>query len=205
MDDRTLPEDGTRSRTVKVQVEETELQEVLLVYPEVYRDERGYFLEAFRRDVYQKAGLPSDFVQLNQSGSDRGVIRGLHFQWSPPMGKLMRVIRGRAFLVAADVRKDSPTLAKWVGLELKAEDRTHVWAPAGFARGFCALADDTEVEYLCTATYNGAGEGAVRWNDPEIEIEWPITDPVLSERDRNAPTLRDWLKSPEAGQLARGI
>lgn len=187
---------------MKVHVEETELSEVLRVRPEVYRDHRGYFTEVFRSDVWREAGLPADFVQVNQSGSRRGVIRGLHFQWSPPMGKLMRVVRGRAFLVAADVRRGSPTVGEWVGIELEAEDRTHVWAPAGFARGFCALSELTEIEYLCTATYDAEGEGGVRWDDPDIGVEWPVRDPVLSERDRTAPGLEEWLASPEADRLS---
>lgn len=183
-------------------MEETELDEVLLVRPETFEDHRGYFLEVFRSDVWEEHGLPAGFVQVNQSGSTEGVVRGLHFQWAPPMAKLMRVTRGRAFLVAADVRKGSPTLGEWVGVELDAADRTHVWAPAGFARGFCALAEPTEIEYLCTATYDADGEGGVRWDDPDIGVRWPVSRPLLSERDRNAPTLQQWLASSRADHLS---
>ena len=187
---------------MKVHVEETELPGVLVIRPQVHVDGRGYFVELFRSDVWRDAGLPSDFVQINQSGSRRGVVRGLHFQWSPPQGKLMRVARGRAFLVAADVRRGSPTLGQWHGIELDDDSRTHVWAPAGFARGFCALAEPTEIQYLCTATYRAEGEGGVCWDDPDIGVEWPVDDPILSERDRSAPTLSAWLDSSAADHLA---
>ena len=114
------------------------------------------------------------------------------------MGKLMRVTRGAAFLVAVDLRLGSPTLGKWIGVEATPENRKQVWAPACFARGFCALTDDTEVQYKCTGIYNGRAESAICWNDPEIGIEWPITDPIVSDKDRNAQSLASWLKSPSA-------
>jgi dTDP-4-dehydrorhamnose 3,5-epimerase len=139
-------------------------------------------------------GLPAEFVQLNHSRSAKGMLRGLHFQWSPPMGKLMRVTYGTAFLVAVDIRKGSPTLGEWIGLEVSAEDKKQVWAPAGFARGFCVLSDFAEVQYLCTGTYNHQAESGIYWNDPEIGIEWPIDKPVLSEKDQNARGLSEWLK-----------
>src|SRR5215467_8767915 len=138
-------------------------------------------------------GLPHEFVQDNHSRSAKGVLRGLHFQWEPPMGKLMRVTVGSAFLVAVDIRKGSPTLGQWFGLEVSAENRKQVWAPAGFARGFCALSEFVEVQYKCTAIYNSKGESGIRWNDPDIGIEWPITNLQLSEKDRNAPSLAQWL------------
>lgn len=190
---------------MNVEVEQAEhLPDVLLLRNEVFRDDRGAFREVFRRDVFREAGLPPEFVQLNQSTSRKGVIRGLHFQWSPPMGKLMRVTRGRAFVVAVDVRRGSPTVGRWVGRELHAEDEMQMWAPPGFARGFCALEGPTDVEYLCTATYRGEGEGGVRWDDPDIGIEWPLDDPVLSDRDRAAPSLAEWLESPPARFLKFG-
>ena len=114
------------------------------------------------------------------------------------MGKLMRVTRGAAFLVALDLRIGSPTLGQWIGVESSAEDRKLVWAPASFARGFCALADDTEVQYKCTGIYNGKAESAIRWNDPAIGISWPLTDAIVSEKDRNAQTLAQWLASDNA-------
>ncbi len=184
-------------------IESKHLAEIVVIVPDVFTDERGFFLEAFRTDHFQALGLPHEFVQDNHSGSKKGVVRGLHFQWNPPMGKLMRVTRGRAFLVAVDIRKGSPTLGQWFGLEASEESRKMVWAPAGFARGFCALADATEVEYKCTAVYSPKGEGAIRWNDPQIGIQWPSArgNYILSEKDRRAPTLADWLASPNSDKL----
>ena len=114
------------------------------------------------------------------------------------MGKLMRVTVGSAFLVAVDIRKESPTLGKWVGIEASAENRRQVWAPAGFARGFCALSDGTEIQYKCTGIYNSRAESAIRWNDPAIGIEWPLTDVAVSDKDRNAATLAEWLRSDDS-------
>lgn len=154
-------------------------------------------METFRADRFREIGLPTEFVQDNHSRSAKGVLRGLHFQWDPPMGKLMRVTSGAAFLVAVDVRKGSPTLGKWMGMEVSAENKKQVWAPYGFARGFCALTDECEVQYKCTGIYNPQGESSIYLGDPEIGIYWPI-DPergLLSERDRNAQTLAQWLAS----------
>src|SRR3989304_5120984 len=131
-----------------------------------------------------KNGIPTGFVQLNPSGSAQNVLRGLHFQWDPPMGKLMRVTRGRAFLVAVDIRKGSPTLGRWFGIEASAENIILVWAPAGFARGFCVLSEFAEIQYKCSGIYNSQFESGILWNDPEIGIEWPISDPVLSGKDK---------------------
>lgn len=164
--------------------------------PEVFEDERGFFMEMFRADSFKELGLPHSFVQENLSRSKKGVLRGLHFQWDPPMGKLMRVTGGEAFLVAVDIRKGSPTLGRWLGLKVSAESRKQVWAPAGFARGFCALSDHVEVQYACTAIYNPKGESGIRWNDPDIGIAWPGSDFILSEKDRNAQFLAQWLSSP---------
>src|SRR5713101_4916166 len=124
---------------MQIKKESTHLGEIVIVAPEVFEDERGFFMETFRADQFKLLGLPTDFVQDNHSRSARGVIRGLHFQWDPPMGKLMRVSMGAAFLVAVDIRKGSPTLGRWIGVHASAENRKQVWAPAGFARGFCAL------------------------------------------------------------------
>jgi len=118
------------------------------------------------------------------------------------MGKLMRVTMGSAFLVAVDIRKGSPTLGKWVGVEASAENRRQAWAPAGFARGFCVLSDIAEIQYKCTGIYNNKGESGIRWDDPEIGIEWPIQDVLLSEKDRNAQTLAQWLSRPESGNFS---
>jgi len=177
-------------------IEARYLGDVVVVVPRVLSDGRGFFMETYRSDQFKSLGLPTEFIQDNHSYSRRGVLRGLHFQWEPPMGKLMRVSRGNAFLVAVDIRKGSPTLGKWIGLEVTAENKKQMWAPAGFARGFCALSDDVEVQYKCTGTYNGRAESAIRWDDPDLAIGWPLKNPEVSERDRAALTLTEWLASP---------
>jgi dTDP-4-dehydrorhamnose 3,5-epimerase len=174
------------------------IPDVVLLEHEVFEDERGYFMEVYKHDHFRELGLPDTFVQLNESRSARDVIRGLHFQWEPPMGKLMRVAEGAAFLVAVDIRPDSPTLGHWVGETITAENRLQMWAPAGCARGLCALADKTRVQYLCTGMYNGKAESGILWNDPEIGIRWPVSEPRLSGKDQTAQTLQEWLSRPES-------
>lgn len=190
---------------MQMRVRSTHLSDgVVVLEPEVFEDKRGFFLEAFRADQFKELGLPIDFVQDNHSGSVRGVTRGLHFQFDGPMAKLMRVTRGACFLVAVDVRKGSPTLGKWFGVEASAENRVQVFAPAGFARGFCVLSDYAEVQYKCTAIYNAGGESGVKWNDDGIGVEWPVKDPIVSERDSNAQTLAQWLEKPESDHFRYG-
>lgn len=181
-----------------IRIESRHLDDVVVLVPGIFQDSRGYFSETFRADQFRALGLPAEFVQDNHSRSGKGVLRGLHFQWDPPMGKLMRVTAGCAYLVAVDIRKDSPTFGNYVGIECSAENRRMVWAPAGFARGFCALSDGTEIQYKCTGIYNGAAESAIRWDDPLIGIDWPLSDVVVSEKDSKAKTLREWLQSPQA-------
>jgi len=183
---------------MQITIESRRLGDVAVVVPQIFQDSRGFFSETFRVDQFKSLGLPTEFVQDNHSCSAKGVVRGLHFQWEPPMGKLMRVTHGCAFLVAVDIRKGSPTLGEWVGIEASPENRRSVWAPAGFARGFCALSDGTEIQYKCTGIYNSEAESAIRWNDPAIGIKWPLTDVMVSEKDRNARTLSEWLASPES-------
>jgi dTDP-4-dehydrorhamnose 3,5-epimerase len=183
---------------MQIRIESRWLGDVVVVVPEIFQDSRGFFTETFRADQFKALGLPTQFVQDNHSRSAKGVVRGLHFQWGPPMGKLMRVTAGSAFLVAVDIRKGSPTLGKWAGIEASVENRRQVWAPAGFARGFCALADGTEIQYKCTGIYSSKAESAIRWNDPAIGIEWPLADVAVSDKDRNAATLADWLDSPDS-------
>ena len=160
-------------------------------------------MEAYREDKFRDLGLPHQFVQDNHSRSERGVVRGLHFQWQPPMGKLMRITLGTAFLVAVDIRRDSPTLGKWAGVEASAENRRQVWAPAGFARGFCVLSDVAEIQYKCTGLYNQKAESGILWNDPEIAIRWPIpaAQVQLSDKDKKAQTLAQWLSTPESNHF----
>jgi dTDP-4-dehydrorhamnose 3,5-epimerase len=174
------------------------IPDVVLLEHEVFEDERGYLMEVYKRDQFRELGLPATFVQINESRSARNVIRGLHFQWEPPMGKLMRVAEGAAFLVAVDIRPDSPTLGHWVGETVTAENRLQLWAPAGCARGLCALTDRTRVQYLCTGMYNGKAESGILWKDPEIGILWPVPAPHLSAKDESAQTLREWLARPES-------
>jgi dTDP-4-dehydrorhamnose 3,5-epimerase len=183
---------------MEIRVESRHLDGVVVLVPDVFRDQRGFFTETYRADQFRALGLPHEFVQDNHSGSSKGVLRGLHFQWEPPMGKLMRVTQGSAFLVAVDIRKGSPTLGQWFGIEASAENRRCVWAPAGFARGFCVLSDYAEIQYKCTGLYNKQGESAIRWNDPEIGVRWPVSDPIISEKDSQARPLAQWLQSPES-------
>jgi dTDP-4-dehydrorhamnose 3,5-epimerase len=185
-----------------IKIEARYLRDVVVLVPDVFQDSRGFFVETFREDQFKALGLPSHFAQDNHSRSVKGVLRGLHFQWDPPMGKLMRVTLGSAFLVAVDIRKGSPTLGKWVGVEASTENRRQVWAPAGFARGFCVLSDVAEIQYKCTGIYNNKGESGIRWDDPKIGIEWPIQDVLLSEKDRNAQTLAQWISRPESANFS---
>ncbi len=182
-------------------VEPTALAEVLVARPQTFADERGWFAEIVRVDSFEPLGLPTRFVQVNQSRSARGVVRGLHFQWDPPQGKLMRVVAGRAFMVAVDVRPGSPTLGRHVAVEASGDEPLLFWAPASFARGFCALADGTEVEYFCTGAYNAAGESGIRYDDPRLGIEWPVASPLLSAKDAGLGSLSDWLARPESARF----
>ena len=177
-------------------IETTAIDGVRLITPEIFQDQRGFFLESFREDVFRQHGLPTAFVQDNHSGSVKGVVRGLHFQYEPAMAKLMRVTRGTAFLMAVDIRKGSPTLGKWLGVEASAENGIQVFAPAGFARGFCVLSEYAEVQYKCTGLYNSRCESGIRWNDPEIGIDWPVRDPIVSQKDAVAQSLAEWLARP---------
>ena len=186
---------------MQVQIESQHLDGVSVLIPEIFQDDRGFFTEAFRADQFKSLGLPGHFVQDNHSGSVHGVLRGLHFQWNPPMGKLMRVTVGEAFLVAVDIRKGSPTLGQWFGIEASVGNRRMVWAPAGFARGFCVLSDYAEIQYKCTGIYNHLGESGILWCDADIGVKWPIEKPLLSKKDEDAQTLAQWLSRPEADQF----
>jgi len=183
---------------MQMKIESVHLGAVAVLVPEIFQDQRGFFLEEFRADQFKELGLPFQFVQENHSGSVRNVIRGLHFQWNPPMSKLMRVLRGTAYLVAVDIRKNSPTLSQWYGIEASDKNRKQLWAPAGFARGFCVLSDFAEIQYMCTGIYNPKGESGIRWNDPDIGLKWPISHPILSDKDTNAQSLSEWLASKES-------
>jgi len=169
----------------------TQLPGVLIIEPDVYRDQRGWFLETYHVQKYQEGGIPLPFVQDNCSSSVRGTLRGLHLQTIRPQGKLIRVIRGEIFDVAVDTRKGSPTFASWVGVGLSGQDFKQLYIPPGFAHGFCVLSDVAEVEYKCTDLYAPGGEVTIRWDDPGIGIQWPIQSPVLSAKDAAGKTLAD--------------
>ena len=176
------------------------LPEVILVEPDVYRDDRGFFLETWREERYREAGIPGPFVQDNHSRSVRGTLRGLHAQVRRPQGKLVRAVRGEIFDVAVDIRPGSPTFGRWAGATLTEENFRQLWVPPGFAHGFCVLSETAEVEYKCTDVYMKEDEIAIAWDDPEIGIRWPerLGEPLLSPRDRAAVSLaaaRDRLTS----------
>jgi len=177
-----------------LEVRPTELPEVLLITPRVFTDARGFVFEAFSERSFSAAGLAMRFVQDNHCRSPRGVVRGLHYQLASPQGKLVRAARGRIFDVAADVRRGSPTFGKWVGVELDDRSGQQLWIPKGFAHGFCALSDEADVVYKCTDFYAPSGERGVIWDDPTLAIDWPVSDPLLSEKDARLPRLA------EAGQ-----
>ena len=168
---------------------ETDLPGVILVDPDVHRDARGFFFESFHAEKFAVGGIDAQFVQDNHSRSKRGTLRGLHAQKHHPQAKLVRVIRGAVFDVAVDVRRGSPTFAQWVGYELSDENFRQLYVPAGFVHGFCVLSDIAEVEYKCTDFYHPADEIGVAWDDPEIGIDWPVTEPTLSEKDAANPRL----------------
>lgn len=173
----------------------TTLPGVIVIEPKVFGDTRGFFLETFHVERYAQAGIPGPFVQDNHSHSAQGVLRGLHFQKQYPQGKLVYVTSGAVFDVAVDIRPTSPTLGKWVGITLTAEQHQQFYIPPGFAHGFCVLSEQADFHYKCTDYYHPEDEGCIRWNDPEINIQWPINNPVLSAKDANAQCLKELLTS----------
>lgn len=183
---------------MKLTIESEHLNGLKVIVPQVFEDERGFFMETYRIDQFSEMGLLENFVQDNHSKSSQNVLRGLHFQWEPAMGKLMRVTLGSAFLVAVDIRKNSPSIGQWFGIEVSAKNKKMIWAPAGFARGFVVLSEFAEIQYKCTGIYNNKAESGILWNDPKIGIEWPIKKPVLSEKDKSAQTLNSWLSKSES-------
>src|SRR5581483_962514 len=153
--------------------ETTPLEGLIVITPDVFPDERGFFMKIWNGKEFREGGIPFEFAEDNQSQSKKNVVRGLHFQWDKPLGKLMRVPRGRAFVVAVDIRKKSPTLGKWFGAELNEDNKQFIFAPPGFACGFMSLEDKTEIHYKYTAPHNPAAESNIAWNDPKIGIAWP--------------------------------
>lgn len=170
---------------------ETALPGCVVIEPQVFGDSRGFFYESYNEAKYREAGIDRRFVQSNVSRSARGVLRGLHYQWPHPQGKLVSVLEGEVFDVAVDIRRGSPTFGQWAGVMLTAENHRHFWIPEGFAHGFCVVSDFATFSYQCTDLYDAKADGGIRWNDPAIGIDWPISSPLLSDKDSKAPLLAD--------------
>jgi dTDP-4-dehydrorhamnose 3,5-epimerase len=170
---------------------DTGIEGLVLVEPEVHGDERGFLVETFRDDAWRELGIEAEFVQDNHSRSGRGILRGLHFQTSPGQAKLVRCLRGRIWDVGVDLRRDSPTYGKWEGYELDDERHRQFFVPVGFAHGFCVLSDTADVAYKLSSPYDPATEAGIAWDDRDVGVEWPIDEPILSERDRSAPRLAE--------------
>lgn len=168
---------------------ETDLPGCLLLEPQVYGDERGFFYESFNRDKFAAHGLPQHFVQGNVSSSVQGVLRGLHYQWPRPQGKLVSVTDGEVWDVAVDIRRGSPTFGRWTAVVLSGDNKRHFWIPEGFAHGFAVLSERATFTYLCTETYDRDADAGIRWNDARFAIDWPIAHPLLSDKDARAPFL----------------
>lgn len=170
---------------------DTSLPEVLLIEPKVFGDARGFFLETWQQNRYERLGISTPFVQDNLSFSTRGVLRGLHFQNPNQQGKLVSVVAGKVYDVAVDIRVGSPNFGCWTGVVLSGNNHRQIWIPAGFAHGFCVLSDIAYLTYKCTEVYNPAAEGGILWNDPDIGITWPLSDVQLSGKDAVNPLLKD--------------
>ena len=174
-----------------MKVIESDLPGCLVLEPQVFADERGFFYESFNHDKLAAHGLQPDFVQGNVSSSTRGVLRGLHYQWPKPQGKLVSVLEGEVWDVAVDIRRGSPTFGRWTGVVLSGENKRHFWIPEGFAHGFLTLSERALFTYLCTATYDRTADAGIRWDDPALAIDWPASAPLLSDKDVRAPLLGD--------------
>lgn len=174
-----------------MKVIETALPGVLIIEPKAFGDHRGFFLETFQVERYREAGITLPFVQDNHSRSQRGVLRGLHFQRTRPQGKLVSVSRGAVYDVAVDIDPASATYGQFVGVELNDDNHRQMWVPPGYAHGFCVLSEVADFQYKCTDFYFPADEGGLAWNDPDVGISWPIEAPQLSAKDANNPRLRD--------------
>ena len=171
---------------------DTEIPDVKIIEPTVFGDKRGFFLESWNKGKFEDAGLPTDFVQDNHSRSSRGILRGLHYQTQNTQGKLVRVTTGRVFDVAVDIRRDSENFGKWVGVELSESNHRMLWVPEQFAHGFYVLSETADFQYKCTAQYDPEHEVSIRWDDPNLAIDWPLVageQPSLSEKDRSGSPL----------------
>jgi dTDP-4-dehydrorhamnose 3,5-epimerase len=174
-----------------MKVIETALAGALILEPQVFGDARGFFYESYNEATYRAAGVDHRFVQSNVSRSARGVLRGLHYQWPNPQGKLVSVLEGEVYDVAVDIRRGSPTFGQSVGVMLTADNHRHFWIPEGFAHGFSVLSEFATFTYQCTALYDAKADAGIRWNDAALGIDWPLGDPLLSDKDSKAPLLQD--------------
>ena len=177
-----------------MKVEKTKLDGVLIIKPEIFEDDRGFFLESFNKDRYKEAGISLDFVQDNHSRSSKGVLRGLHYQKTKPQGKLVRVVKGEVFDVAVDIRENSPTFGQWEAVTLTEQNKIQFWVPPGFAHGFLVLSDTADFEYKCTDYYDPYDEGSLSWEDPYLGIKWPLVNgslPKLSDKDAAGLSFKD--------------
>jgi dTDP-4-dehydrorhamnose 3,5-epimerase len=182
---------------MEITVTPTALDGVVMIDTNFFSDERGFFIESYQEEEFARHGITARFVQDNHSGSGKGVLRGLHYQdMTAPMGKLVRCTAGSIFDVAVDIRAGSPTFGRWVGVDLTSENRRQLWVPPGFAHGFVTTSDRAEVQYKCSGPYAPAAEGSLAWNDPDIAIAWPISDPLVSRRDAQGMSLREYLGKP---------
>ncbi|MBV8358729.1 MAG: dTDP-4-dehydrorhamnose 3,5-epimerase [Deltaproteobacteria bacterium] len=172
---------------------QTELEGVLLIEPDVFRDTRGFFLESYNRSKYRQLGIDADFVQDNHSRSSRNTVRGLHAQRLHPQAKLVRVIEGSIFDVVVDIRRGSPNYARWIGMRLSADNFMQCYIPPGYAHGFCVLSEVAQIEYKCTDFYYPDDELHILWADPDIGVTWPVVNPMLSDKDRAGRRLRDLI------------
>jgi dTDP-4-dehydrorhamnose 3,5-epimerase len=173
------------------------LNGLILFEPKELNDDRGFFMESYKKEYFSQFGIP-EFIQDNHSYSVQNVFRGLHFQWSPPQGKLLRVVRGEAMFIELDIRPDSPTIGSHIKITLSEENKRILWVPPGFANGFLSLSDGTDVLYKCSSYWNGQAEGSIRYNDPELNISLGIDNPVISDKDMNGMTLAEWLTRKES-------
>ncbi len=188
---------ASSNRSVDVRFIPAAIPGVVVIEPDVHVDVRGFFLETYHAEKYRAAGIADVFVQDNHSRSMGGTVRGLHLQLRHPQGKLIRVIEGEIFDVAVDVRRGSPTFGKWVGVTLSADNFKQAYIPKGFAHGFAVTSRVAQVEYKCTDTYDASSEIGIAWNDPDLAIDWPTKDPVLSERDKRHPRLAEVVELPK--------
>jgi dTDP-4-dehydrorhamnose 3,5-epimerase len=201
----TVQNSAFRRNSMDIRVIPTALAPVRVIETDFFRDERGFFMESYHRERYRERGVVCDFVQDNHSSSAQDVLRGIHYQGEPaPMTKLVRCTVGAIWDVAVDLRAGSPTFGRWVAVELSAQNMKQILVPAGFGHAFLTLTEPAEVQYKCSCYYTPEAEGTVAWNDPDIGIAWPCASPTLSRKDREAPSLKDYLKRPAFRYEGRG-